>query len=256
MELRAAGLSFVAAPVASVSGRPAERIDERHSVSVFAHVDGAPGQWGRPVGAEARRELVTMLARLHGVPAAARGLACRGLELPGRAGFEAALDDLGRSWDGGPLSEPARRALAGHRHLVTRWLADLDRAAARLGDDDAPAVVTHGEPHPGNLIGTGTGFALVDWDTVALARPERDLWMIAGADPTAVSAYRDLTGVTPEAELLAAYRLLWGLSDLVAYTAQLRGGHRRNADADRALAAVRSVLDGREPAPYGAAPPT
>lgn len=59
----------------------------------------------------------------------------------------------------------------------------------------------------------------------------------------------------------AMHRLLWAMSDLASSTAQLRGGHRRNADAERGLTALHSVLDGGEPAPDGApydrpAPPT
>jgi spectinomycin phosphotransferase len=171
--------------------------------------------------------------------------------VPGRARFEEALDDLEAAWDGGPLSEPARRELAGHLDVVVRWLSELDRLAYRLGETEADPVLTHGEPHPGNLIRTDTGLALVDWDTVAVAPAERDLWMFVDSGETALSAYRDLTGITPDREGLAAYRLLWALSDLAAFTAQLRGEHRRDADADKALAALHSILSGREPAPYG-----
>lgn len=255
MDLRTAGLSFVAGPIETVAGAPAERVDERHSVSVFEYADGEPGQWGRPVAPRVGRELVTMLALLHRATPAARGLFRRGLEVPGRHGFEEALNDLERPWDGGPLSEPARRELAGHLDLVVRWLTDLDRFAFRLGDMDANVVVTHGEPHPGNLIRTGTGLVLVDWDTVALAGPERDLWMIVDADGTLRSAYRDLTGITLEREALAAYRLLWALTDVAAFTVQLRGQHRRDADAEKALAALPSTLNGREPSPYGTPTP-
>ena len=39
-------------------------------------------------------------------------------------------------------------------------------------------VVTHGEPHAGNVMRRSDGrHLLVDWDTVAVAPPERDLWM-------------------------------------------------------------------------------
>jgi spectinomycin phosphotransferase len=94
---------------------------------------------------------------------------------------------------------------------------------------------------------------LIDWDTVALARPERDVWMIADSSGAAViDAYRDLTGVTLDREALVAYRLLWALTDLAAFSLQLRGEHQLDADAERALAAVRSILDGHEPSPYGA----
>jgi spectinomycin phosphotransferase len=121
-----------------------------------------------------------------------------------------------------------------------------------LGGAEPALVVTHGEPHPGNLISTSGGLTLVDWDTVALARPERDLWMIADLAGGALAVrYEEETGVALDPEALVAYRRLWALSDLVAYTRQLRHEHQRSADADRALAAVRSILSGREPAPYG-----
>ncbi len=251
IDLRTAGSSFVAAPIATVSGAPAERLDERHSLSVFEYIDGEPGRWGQPGVSGVRGELVTMLARLHRATPAAGGLVHRALEVPGRARFEETLTELGRPWNGGPLSELARRELAGHLDEVVRWLTELDRFAHGLGDTSAVAVLTHGEPHPGNLIRTGTGLVLVDWDTVALARPERDLWMIVDAAGTVISAYRDLTGVTLDREALAAYRLLWALTDVAAFTRQLRGEHRRDADAEKALAALRSTLGGREPVPYG-----
>jgi spectinomycin phosphotransferase len=254
MDLRSAGLAFVVAPVASISGVPAERVDERHGVSVFECVDGEPGQWGRPVGPRGCKELVTMLVQLHRSTPALGGVAPRGLHVPGRDDLDDALDNLDRPWDGGPLSELARRELAAHVREVVGSLADLDRLAVREDAMDAEAVVTHGEPHPGNLIRTRAGLVLIDWDTVALARPERDLWMIGDADEDVLTAYRDLTGVRLDPEALAAYRLLWALTDIAAFTARLRGEHQRDGDAEKALAALSSVVNGREPSPYGTAP--
>jgi spectinomycin phosphotransferase len=249
MDLRNAGLAFVVAPMATSSGAPAERVDERHSVSVFEHVDGEPGVWGQPVTPRVRGDLVAMLARLHASTPAVRGLGRRGLEVPGRDDLEKALADLDSPWDGGPLSEFVRLQLAGHEEVVVRSLADLDRIAMGL-EADADAVVTHGEPHPGNLIRSGTDLVLVDWDTVALSRPERDLWMIVDADGNFAAAYRDLTGLEIDQDAMAAYRLLWALTDVAAFTMQLRRGHRRDADTDKALAALRSIFNGQEPSPY------
>jgi spectinomycin phosphotransferase len=94
---------------------------------------------------------------------------------------------------------------------------------------------------------------LIDWDTVALARPERDLWMLAESrGEMFLDAYRDLTGVTLDRGALVAHRLLWALTDLAAFTVQLRGEHQLDADAERALASVRRILRGHEPSPYGA----
>jgi spectinomycin phosphotransferase len=250
MDVRRAGLAFVVAPVAARSGAPAERIAERHGVSVLEYVDGEPGEWGRPLGTRATGEVMTMLAELHRSTPSACDVAHRGLEVPGRTDLDEALDDLDHPWDGGPLSEPARRELAVRADDVVAGLRDLDRQAAN-DDADARLVLTHGEPHPGNLIRTSAGLALIDWDTVALARPERDLWMLAECDWGVVTAYRQLTGICLDPAALRAYRLLWALTDVAAFTAQLRRAHHPDADADKALAALRSIFDGREPAPYG-----
>jgi spectinomycin phosphotransferase len=249
--LRNEGLAFVIAPLAAISGASAERVDERHSVSVFDYIDGEPGHWGQAVRARARDDLVTMLARLHQTPTTGR-LAHRGVDVPGRSYLEDALKELDRPWDGGPLSEPARRELATNAEQVVASLRELDRLAVGIGGSPSDVVVTHGEPHPGNLIHTRSGVVLVDWDTVALAPPERDLWMIA--DDDVASAYRELTGTSLDTEALAAYRLLWAVTDVAAFITQLRGEHRQNADAERALAALQSIFDKREPAPYGRMP--
>jgi spectinomycin phosphotransferase len=251
MDARDAGLAFVVAPLAARSGEPAERVDDRHSVAVLEYVDGEPGQWGRPLGQRATSELVTMLAELHRSAPEVCEVARRGLDVPGRAELDDALDDLDHPWDGGPLSELARRELATHVDDVVASLRDLDRHAADEHAIDATVVLTHGEPHPGNLIQTPAGLALIDWDTVALARPERDLWMLAERDGDVVTAYHQLTGISLDPAALRAYRLMWAVTDVAAFTTQLRGEHRRDADADNALAALRSIFDGREPAPFG-----
>jgi spectinomycin phosphotransferase len=129
----------------------------------------------------------------------------------------------------------------------SRWSKNIDAPVSkvrirvisltvRLADADAGVVVTHGEPHPGNLLRTRAGLTLIDWDTVALARPERDLWMIADAEPGGggrrlVARYQEQTGITLDPEALVAYRRLWALADLAAFTRRLRGEHHEGADA-------------------------
>src|SRR4029079_17378749 len=56
-ELRASGLTFVVATIVATPGAGAERIDDRHSVSVFEHVDGEPGEWGGSLGEGEGEEL-------------------------------------------------------------------------------------------------------------------------------------------------------------------------------------------------------
>jgi spectinomycin phosphotransferase len=69
----------------------------------------------------------------------------------------------------GPGKATMRRARAGGR------LAGATSAARAVGP-----VLTHGEPHPANLLSAGGSLLLIDWDTVGLAPPERDLSLIIG----------------------------------------------------------------------------
>jgi spectinomycin phosphotransferase len=214
--------TFVVAPTRTRAGAAAVRVDERHCLCVLPYVDGEPGQWGQPAVPE---ELAGMLAELHRATPHGGGhpLPRRGLEVPGRTALEDALGDFGTRWGG----DAQRRVVA--------WLAELDQLDHALGPpDDSALVVTHGEPHPGNLIRTRGGLVLIDWDTVALARPERDLWML-GAEQT------------KDPVAARAYRLLWALSDIAAFTARLRAV----PDDEWSRAGLHGILDGREPAPYG-----
>ena len=68
-----------------------------------------------------------------------------------------------------------------------------------------------------------------------------------------MAGYLELTGVSLDRVALAAYWLVWALTDVAAFSVQLRRNHRDDADADRALAGLRSILNGQEPAPYGTA---
>ncbi len=52
-------------------------------------------------------------------------------------------------------------------------------------------VITHGETHSDNFIRSSDGLVLVDWDTVGLAPPERDLWHVATADGDELARYTD-----------------------------------------------------------------
>ena len=170
----------------------------RHTVALFPFVDGRVGEFGDSDPGE-RAAVVALLAELHrATPAVAAVARSVGLELPGRGHIEAALLDVDEQWAGGPLSEPARRAFAGRASDVAELLALADRLAAGVAERDGEWVVTHGEPHAANVMRTGTGHVLVDWDTVALAPPERDLWMVVGASGHAgATPKRWTTSVSP-----------------------------------------------------------
>jgi spectinomycin phosphotransferase len=254
---RQANLSFVVAPIPQPAGGTALRFSERYALTVFPFMDGEPGAWGDPIGRTDREQLLRRLAELHrSTPAAASRAPRPGLVLPGRAVLESALDAIDRPWTGGPFSEPARRQLALHAAAVHEWMAAFDHLAGLVEEAGAEQVVTHGEPHPGKLIHTGNGVLLVDWDTVGLAPPERDLWMFDDESPNILAPYTEASGRTVDDTALALFRLAWTLSDIAAFTALFRSDHERHPGAGKSLRALAgSLVGGLTTQPYGPAPP-
>ena len=154
----------------------------------------------------------------------------RGPTPASRPELEAALGELSQPWSGGPYSEPARRLLARHAARLGRALARFDELA-RAAAGGGPPVITHGEPHPGNIMRTGGRLLLIDWDTVGLALPERDLWMAAGDDAGAVGRYTELTGRPVSGAAMDLYRLRWSLDDIALAVRDFRASHEQNEDS-------------------------
>jgi spectinomycin phosphotransferase len=231
--LRDSGLSFVVAPTTARDGETVLRVAPRYALALFPFVDGQGNTFGRHESAGERATIVALLAELHQASAYVAAVANRvGLELPGRHHLDRALSELDEPWQGGPLSEPARAALAAHAAAVAELVAVADRLAASITARGSGWVVTHGEPHAGNVIQAGARRLLVDWDTVALAPPERDLWMVVDSAEDA-AAYTAATGREVDDDAVSFFRITWDLKDLAECLGALRSPHRRNEDMQR-----------------------
>jgi spectinomycin phosphotransferase len=244
--LRDNGLDFVVAPTLTRRCETVRRIGPSHTVALFPFVDGHPGTFGQYQSAE-RSALLTMLAELHrATPAVASVAHSIDLDLAGRGRLEAALRELDQTWTGGPLSEPARQTLARHSSYVSELLALGDQLSVEVARRSTNWVVTHGEPHGGNVMRAGESHVLVDWDTVALAPPERDLWMLVGEDGDETSIYADATGHELDEETVNFFRLRWDLDDIVAFTDELRSPHQHSKDTEKAYDALAFYLGSRD----------
>jgi spectinomycin phosphotransferase len=234
--LRESGLSFVVAPTRALDGASLLRFDARYSLALFPFVDGTAGEFGRYENDEERRGVAALLAELHGATAAATSARTAGFDLPGRHHLEAALSERDRPWTGGPLSEPARAAIGEGAHELAELIALADRLAADARTRNRGFVVTHGEPHAANVIRSGERQLLVDWDTVALGPPERDLWMVDARD-----AYERASGRPLDDAALDFFRLTWDLKDMAEYLNVLRGPHQENEDTLRHYRALTEI---------------
>ena len=240
------GLGFVVAPIRTDDGETVRRIGERYAIALFPFVEGHAGRFGHYEDA-ARAAAVEMLAGLHAATPAVTSMAREiGLEVPGRRHIEAGLRERNETWSGGPFSERARQELAAHAADVADLLALADRLAADVEGRRSEWVVTHGEPHAANVIWTGERHMLVDWDTVGLAPPERDLWMVVDGDGDEARTYVATTGHTIDRVAMDFYRLAWDLDDLAAYLSEIRSPHRRNEDTENAYLGLTRCVSGRD----------
>ena len=233
--LAAAGLEFAVAPVPTAGGQALAPLGGKHAITVFPYLDG---DFGGELPPQDQLALIDMLARLHNAtPLAARTTPVRLPGLAPRPVLEAALGELSQPWHGGPYSEPARRLVSRHAAHLGQALAGFDelaREAARTG----PLVITHGEPHAGNILRSAGRLFLIDWDTAGLALPERDLWDLADVDGRAADRYAELTGRRVSSAVMRMYRMRWSLEEIMLSLREFRGPHEHNEDTEMAWEAL------------------
>jgi spectinomycin phosphotransferase len=240
-----AGLGFVVAQIPDRAGRRLRRLGRRYAVRVEPFVRGTPGVFGEYSPGD-RRSVAELLGRLHRatdrVPAGLPQVT--DLRIPSRASLEVALADVDRPWESGPWAEPARALVAARAEDIDHRLRQHDTAAARLLETRPRWVVTHGEPHGGNVIRNPAGRRyLIDWDTAMVAPPERDLHMVLDFAFTGWDAYRAVAGdVELDVEALNLYRRMWAVADIASFTAILRRPHRDTVETRWAFTALESYL--------------
>lgn len=237
-----AGLEFVVAPVPTTAGQVVGFLDARRALTLFPYVDAEPASFEDPIGDGDRAAITDILARLHTATPQDMQVPSRPLDLTTtRHAIDQALASLGVPWNGGPYAEPGRDLLSRYERPLRQAFARFDGLLDRVREAGGPSVITHGEPHPGNLLRTRDGLRLVDWDMTALARPERDLWWVISGDQDA-ARYSWRTGWTVSQEALALYRLRWGLDDTAEFLADIRGPHQRTADTLMSWTALQETL--------------
>lgn len=227
-----ARLEFVLAPLRGI-----ERLNAQFCVAVFPFVDGQGiGDFDTPP--EASVEIVALLARLHDAGDTVKGLApARRLTIPAREALDMALDEVDEPWTGGPNAEQARAWLAANKAGVESALRGYDALAQQVSATATP-VITHGEPHAGNFMRVNGALALVDWDTVAFAPRERDLWLCCRNDSRAAELYTRITGRAVDHAAIRLFATGWELTDIALYVAQLRSEHVDSDDTRRALSVL------------------
>jgi hypothetical protein len=233
--LRGSGLSFVVAPVPASDGAPVLRAGPSFGVALYRWVEGRSFRWGEYAGWD-RAAVLDLLIAVHAAPVTALA---DDFSIPVRDELEAGL--AGQPGWPGPFAAGLAGLLARHGPLIRDRLARYDALAAGAA---GRAVLTHGEPHPGNTILAGGRWLLIDWDTVLIAPPERDLWSLDPGDGSLFAAYAAATGVPVRPELIELYRIRWDLADLALDVSRFRRPHQGTPEDEKVYQLLCAALDG------------
>ncbi len=254
---RQLGFGFVLAAVADRHGSVLYRIHQDWALSVYPYLPGVSDT-------ASAQTVAGYIGQLHASPAPTQTPRWR-TQLPHRECVERALSEAAPSeaaqseaaqserdsppWTSGPYGEPTRQLLAANRDRVRAMLARYDRLSAEVDSDPAPWVLTHGEPHSANTLRLDDGTTyLIDWDSVAIAPPERDLWQLLEApDGPVWNSYAAgyANGVRlPRPAAMEMFRLWWPLAEIGEYVRHFSEPHHGNADDTAAWEELREYVLG------------
>ena len=229
--LRDAGLEWVVCPSAGIDGKVLRWLHGSFSIAVFPYVRGVTAaDYQSDIE---RTEVMGLLAELHQCTERVVAIARREtFAVPNRTDLEAAIAEVATPWTGGPYAEPARALLGQHLDGVRGRLAAYDQLVQQALRDPSGWTVTHGEPDSRNVLRTDRGMRLIDWDTVLIAPPERDLWMlVATGSDEAAQFYTAATGRAIEDSRLRLYALWWDLCEIAIYITGFRASHTDTEDS-------------------------
>ena len=225
------GLHFVVAPQPTSTGDVIGAIGDRFAIALYPYIEGETWEWGPFDTTEARTAVVDRLVAIHRTnPTAIERPPVDDFSIPLRSALMTALDNPDRSWGPGPYAQPAHDLLQRHAAPLREALRRYDALAASVAARPDRFVVTHGEPHRANTIGTTSGIHLIDWDTTLFAPPERDLWAMITEDPWISTYYTDRTGIDLDPAALRLFRLWWDLCEVSLFISDFRTPHVASED--------------------------
>ena len=243
-DLRDSGATFVIAPLPTRAGQPVVRTD-RFGVALYPYVDGQSHSWGDFSTPAHRRGVLDLIVELHTAPRTAlRHAMSDDFAVPHRDELELTSDRNAVCWESGPYAGRTSRLLVENAHKIGLLFVRYDYLVKQYHRQPSRMVLTHGEPHPGNTMLTSAGWVLIDWDTVLLAPPERDLWSLDPGDGSIIRAYADATGTVARPWMLELYRIRWDLADIAACVSLFRAPHSDSLDERKSWDVLSSVIAG------------
>lgn len=202
-----ARLEFVIAPIPSGTGELIAPLGDDWVMHVYERLEVVDDTRHGP---HADSAVIDLVHRIHeSTPVALAHARREDFSIGDRDDLEEALGNLDEPWETGPYGDRCREALVANCEALSAALARHDQWAEAVPGDGW--VLTHGEPHRGNVFRTTRGWAVVDWDTALIAPAERDWW--------------DIPNSPGDADLRDLYRFRWALAEVACYVSEFSDDH-------------------------------
>jgi spectinomycin phosphotransferase/16S rRNA (guanine(1405)-N(7))-methyltransferase len=242
VDLLAAGCGFVVAPLRTRNRTAWARLG-RFVLALYPNIEGETYSSGEFSDDAHRRGVLDLVVALHSLPiGVAPHATVEDFVIRDRGELERGLDgDAMRAT--GPYAVQTARLIERSAPAVRASLAEYDRLVGVVRGSAPQGVVTHGEPHAANTIRAPSGWMLIDWETVLVAPPERDLWTVAAGDSTVLEVYSQATATEVSDEALALYELRWDLTEIAVYVRRFRRPHAGDADDDKSWDGLVASID-------------
>ncbi len=226
-----AELSFVVAPLPAADGTLGRRLTPRYAISVYSYLAGVSYPFGPYTNEGVRAAAMEMVTAVHSATPIVGHLAPPHVPKIGRRDqLDAFLREPDQPWGAGPFGGSAHDQLAPHAATLAEVVRAYDNLVDATSRARSATVVTHGEPHPANVMSVSDTLVLIDWDTVALAAPERDLWMVAPEGDDLFDRYEAVTGHNIDPATMTLYALRWYLDDIASAVQLFASPHQLTAD--------------------------
>ncbi|MBO0811316.1 MAG: aminoglycoside phosphotransferase family protein [Microlunatus sp.] len=231
LQLSRHGLEFVVPPLTARSGDVLHQVCG-YAVSVFPLLD--------ELAVASEPDVVDLIARLHtATPAVRAHPPIDALLIDDRTAVTDALSEPEPPPDG-PYATRFRDLLRTHRKVIMAAFDQYDDGARVLSSDRRDWVITHGGPRPDNVMITPDGPVLIDWETLRLAPPARDVAMTGDAD-----RYARLTGRSVDPDDLELFQLRWDLADLAGFATGFAEAHDQTPDTESSWQACVDICEHR-----------
>lgn len=239
--LQSAGIQEIIFPIRTIRGDLTQKFED-FTLIVYPFIEGQDG-FSRPLSSQQWIQLGKILRQIHkiNVPQSIQSRIRReGFSPKWRDSVRALYSQIETIQASDPVGRQLLIFLKENQMTIQQLVNPAERLGQTLQTKAHESVLCHSDLHGGNILLSGGGFHIVDWDDPIMAPKERDLMFIGGgvgnvwnlSDEEALF-YEGYGNARIDRALLAYYRLERIVEDMAIYAQELLMNGESNTDREK-----------------------